>query len=658
VPAERLSQRCAAFAGAIALLALAGWLSGARLLAGQWGGAIPMAPSSAWAFLFLSAGVFSQARWPGHRLTHYFAPVLGGIPALLGLLVLVKLISGIHLGVERALAQTNESFGGIPLGRMAPMTAATLLAESGALLLLSRASQWRWAGSMAAILALAASVVNVVVVVGYCYGAPLLYGGATIPTALPTALAFLLLGVGQLKLALPTVPAWRAWGGDSTRGVLLRAFLPPMLLLILLEGWLNVIRPAVASLNRALWHSMTALVACVLIVAITGWVARRTGDGIERAKEALRESEARLRGITESAQDAILMMDPRGAVTYWNPAAESIFGYTSEEAMGKDLHQLLVPERYRDAHREAFPEFLRTGRGNAIGKTLEVAARCKDGREIAVDLSLSSIHRDDGWHSVGILRDVTERQQAAGKLREEVLRKEEVLAELAGANAELEAFAYSVSHDLRAPLRHIRGFTQMLEEEAVERRDTPAQTLIGRILHSEDRMRELIDGLLEFSRLGRCLVDRQHVDLAPLVNAVIEELSLDAQGRPVEWSVAPLPWIDADPRLLRVVMVNLLSNALKFTGGRDPARIAVFPVDGSHRVPVIAVQDNGAGFHADDAHRLFGVFQRLHSQEEFEGTGIGLATVKRIVDKHAGRIWAEGEPGVGATFFFSLGAAV
>ena len=223
------------------------------------------------------------------------------------------------------------------------------------------------------------------------------------------------------------------------------------------------------------------------------------------------------------------------------------------------------------------------------------------------------------------------------------------------ANAELEAFAYSVSHDLRAPLRHIKGFAQMLEEEAVEHRDASAQTLIGRILRSVDRMRELIDSLLGFSRLGRCPISRQLVDLGPLVNEVIEELAPEFQSRRVEWSVAPLPAIDADPSLLRIVLVNLFTNALKFTRDRDAARIEVFAVEGSHPAPVIAVRDNGVGFAPEGAERLFGVFQRLHSQTEYEGSGVGLATVKRIVTKHGGRVWAEGETGVGATFFFSLG---
>ena len=238
--AQRLTQLCAGAAFGIALLALAGWLFGARFLAGQWGGAIPMAPSTALAFLLLSGGVFSHARWPARRRSRYFTPVSIGLTALLGLLVLAQFIVGFDSGVERMLARTNELFGQIPLGRMSPLTAASFLLESGALMLVLRASRWRFADSMAALLAFTAAAINVVVLVGYAYGAPLLYGGATIPVALPTALAFVLLGAGQIRLALHGVPALRAWRGDSMRGMLLRAFLPVILLVIFLEGWMDL----------------------------------------------------------------------------------------------------------------------------------------------------------------------------------------------------------------------------------------------------------------------------------------------------------------------------------------------------------------------------------------------------------------------------------
>jgi signal transduction histidine kinase len=358
---------------------------------------------------------------------------------------------------------------------------------------------------------------------------------------------------------------------------------------------------------------------------------------LELRAAQLAKNRAALRRVVEASSDVILILDRTGAVCFVNAGAESMYGLAAADLVGQAGGFVIQPG------------------------AVDIDIPLPDGTARTAEVRAIEIEWDDEPATLILLHDVTERKRAHERIEaQNVLLEERVgerTADFLAASSELEAFTYSVSHDLRAPLRHIKGFTQMLEEEAIERHDASALTLIDRILRAEDRMRELIDDLLEFSRSGRCPVARQPVDPAPLVAEVIEELAPEAQGRPVEWSVAALPWLDADPSLLRVVLVNLLSNALKFTRGRDPARIQVFPGAGSHPAPVIAVRDNGAGFAAADAPRLFGVFQRLHSQDEFEGTGVGLATVKRIVTRHGGRIWAESEPGVGATFFFSLGPA-
>jgi signal transduction histidine kinase len=356
---------------------------------------------------------------------------------------------------------------------------------------------------------------------------------------------------------------------------------------------------------------------------------------LELRAAQLDKNRTALRHVVEASADVILILNKAGAVRFVNFGAEDMYGRCAADLV--------------------------TQAGTFViqGGTVDIDIPLPDGTVRTAEVRAIEIEWDEEPATLILLHDVTERKRAREQVEaQNVLLEERVrerTAELLAANVELEAFAYSVSHDLRAPLRHIKGFAQMLEEEAVEHRDASAQTLIGRILRSVDRMRELIDSLLGFSRLGRCPVSRQLVDLGPLVNEVIEELDPEAEGRQVEWSVASLPAIDADPSLLRIVLVNLLSNALKFTRDRDHARIEVFSVDGSHPAPVIAVRDNGIGFAAEDAERLFGVFQRLHSQTDFEGSGVGLATVRRIVAKHGGRVWAEGEMGVSATFFFSLG---
>ena len=356
---------------------------------------------------------------------------------------------------------------------------------------------------------------------------------------------------------------------------------------------------------------------------------------LELRATQLEKNRAALRHVVEASADVILILDRAGAVRFVNFGAEDMYGRCAADLVKQAGSFLIQPG------------------------TVDIDIPLPDGTSRTAEVRAIEIEWDDEPATLILLHDVTARKRARDQIEAQNVRLEERVrertAELVAANEELEAFAYSVSHDLRAPLRHIKGFAQMLEEEAVEHRDASAQTLVGRILRSVDRMRELIDSLLGFSRLGRCPISRQLVDPGPLVNEVIEELASETQGRQVEWSVAPLPALDADPSLLRIVLVNLLSNALKFTRGREPARIEVFPAGGTLPAPVIAVRDNGAGFAAQDADRLFGVFQRLHSQADFEGSGVGLATVKRIVAKHGGRVWAEGEAGVGATFFFSLG---
>jgi len=227
--------------------------------------------------------------------------------------------------------------------------------------------------------------------------------------------------------------------------------------------------------------------------------------------------------------------------------------------------------------------------------------------------------------------------------------------ELEIANQELESFAYSVSHDLRAPLRHAAGFAELLRRHAGESLDEKGRDYIAKIAHATTRMGRLIDDLLALSRTGRVPLKKQEVSLDALVAETRRDAAADADGRDVVWVTPPLPAVHADPALLRLVLLNLISNAVKYTRGRAPARIEVKGArdDASGEV-VVSVRDNGVGFDMQFADKLFGVFQRLHSSDAFEGTGIGLANVRQIVRRHGGRTWAHGVPDQGAEFFFSL----
>ncbi|HYQ89969.1 MAG TPA: ATP-binding protein [Candidatus Binatia bacterium] len=225
--------------------------------------------------------------------------------------------------------------------------------------------------------------------------------------------------------------------------------------------------------------------------------------------------------------------------------------------------------------------------------------------------------------------------------------------ELEESNKELEAFSYSVSHDLRAPLRHIHGFVELLSQHAGPSLDEKGRRHLATISSAAEKMGALIDDLLVFSRMGRTEMRKTTVDLGALAAEVVRELEVDAKGRRVDWKLGALPIVKGDPAMLRLVLTNLFSNALKYSGPREAARIEVEAQSQNGEI-VVVVRDNGVGFDPTYVHKLFGVFQRLHGPAEFEGTGIGLANVRRIVGRHGGRTWAEGAIDQGATFYFSL----
>lgn len=358
-------------------------------------------------------------------------------------------------------------------------------------------------------------------------------------------------------------------------------------------------------------------------------------------------------------QHAIVSItEPGGAITSVNEKFCQISGYSRAELLGQD-HRLINSGFHA---REFMADLWSTLRAGRVWKG-EIQNRARDGSFYWVDTTIVPFRDDHGGirQYVAIHGDITRHKAAEEQIRrlnQDLERRVgERTAQLQEANRELEAFSYSVSHDLRAPLRHILGFVQLLQEDAVGTLSEPNLKHLQTISQAAQRMGTLIDDLLAFSRVGRAEIQKVPVDLNRLLREVLAESAAERKGRQIEWRINALPEVWVDQALMRVVLVNLVSNAVKFTGGRAEAIIEVGSQPGGEGETVVFVRDNGAGFDPRFADKLFGVFQRLHSRNEFEGTGIGLANVQRIIHRHGGRVWAEGLVDGGATFTFSLPSA-
>jgi PAS domain S-box-containing protein len=380
-----------------------------------------------------------------------------------------------------------------------------------------------------------------------------------------------------------------------------------------------------------------------------GRVVERT-----RAQEALRASELRFRSVVESAGDGMILADSAGNIMTYNKSARAIFGYSEEEVLGRPL-TLLMPERYREVHRQGVERFRTTGKAHVVGRTVELHGLKKDGSEFPLELSISTWTAAEGTFYSGIIRDITERKRTEEEIRrlnEELIQR---VIELNANNKELEAFSYSISHNLRAPLRALAGFSGILLEEHLPQLSAEMQRYLQRIQDNAQSMGRMIDDLLTLMHISRQPVNLQTISPARLVEQALDELRSTQEGRRIDMTLGDLPACRADPAMLRQVFLNLLSNALKFTRRREVARIEIgYRETSIPREHVYFVKDNGVGFDMQYANKLFGVFEHLHPFQDYDGTGVGLAIVQRIIQRHGGRVWAKAAVDQGATFYFTV----
>ena len=415
----------------------------------------------------------------------------------------------------------------------------------------------------------------------------------------------------------------------------------------------------------------------------------RAKEEHRRAEEELRESEEKFRTLTVSSPVGMFLDDAQGNAIFINEKCAELVGMPAEEVY-LDWAKAIHPD-----DRERVTTQWAKSVKNSEDFHLEFRWAHADGRVVWTVGDIVPVKGGDGEVTVfiGTLTDITERKRMEEKIRElnealearvaertseleqrvgEVERLNRGMLNLAddlqvanadlevtarqleNANKELEAFAYSVSHDLRAPLRHIAGFVDILGENSADTLDETGQRHLRLIAESAGRMGTLIDDLLEFSRAGRMELHVGPLDLGRLTGEVMQEVQVRTEDREIVWEVGALPEVMADRATIRQVLANLLENAVKYTRPREPARIEIGTTPDDGEEVVVFVRDNGVGFDPQYTHKLFGVFQRLHRADEFEGSGIGLANVRRIISRHGGHTWAEGEVGEGATFFFSL----
>jgi signal transduction histidine kinase len=381
---------------------------------------------------------------------------------------------------------------------------------------------------------------------------------------------------------------------------------------------------------------------------------------VAKAEGALRKQTSILQSILNSMGEGVIVAEEGGNFLLFNSAAEEILGIgptNTPPLQWTERYNLFMPDRSTPYPADQFP-LVRAIRGETV-RDAEIFVRHPTTGNITISATGTPLKGEEQVQrgGVAVFRDITQRKRAEEeiqKLNEDLeLRVQQRTAALETSNKELESFTYSVAHDLRAPLRQIDGFSKILLEELAGKLEPEAQRYLDLVREGAGKMDRLVNDLLGLARVGRQELRRQPIGLNSLVDQVVADLASDLAERQIEWRIDSLPIVECDPGLMKQVLVNLLSNAVKFTGTRAQAVIEV-GVQTDSGIRIFFVRDNGVGFDMKYADKLFGVFQRLHRPQDFEGTGVGLATVQRIIQKHGGRIWAEAEKDKGAVFYFTL----
>ncbi|WP_243372392.1 ATP-binding protein [Geotalea sp. SG265] len=638
-----LRFRLAAVAAGLVAAAIGGyhliaWFSGVMATRGLY--QITMKTNAALCLFLAAIALIMMAGEVGGRKGPWLARGCAIVVMAIGFLTLLEHLFTFDFGIDEMFAQEAPgAVGFLHPNRMGPPGAITYTLAGLSLLLLLR--QRKGSAGAAQALALIMNFLAVMGMLGYLYGVQGLYGAARFTViALPATVGNFLFSIGLLCFR-PTEGLMARVTSADPGGMVIRRFLPAALIIPVILGWLRL----QGEWHHLYEHNFGTTVLILSWIAIFSCLIYRMGTLIDHWSEKTRESEARFRGIFENAAVGISLFDPQARLKRANSRQCETLGYTEEELLGKSFDSFTHPQD----HEPDLSRYRMLMEGSIRSYSLEKRYLRKDGGLIWVRVTRSAQPgpRNLPEYSINIAEDISARKEAEED-------RERLLAEVQRSNQELQQFAYLASHDLQEPLRTIAGYLGLLERKYSGQLDEKARTYIGYAADGAGRMQKLIEGLLNFSRISR-QVEFASVDTNAAFKAAVTNLEQRIEESGGTVNNDPLPIVPGDENQLVQLFQNLIGNGLKY---RKPDILPHVHVSAKQEGNewLFSVSDNGIGIESRHYDRIFQIFQRLHTSEEYPGTGIGLASCRKIVERHGGRIWVESVPGRGSVFYFTLPA--
>lgn len=655
----RWSQYLALSALVIGMLVLVGWQFNIDVFKQPLSGLKAMSPLAAvgfacstLSFIFLTGKNTNNQR----RITGY---VLAVIVLLIGTIKMLSVLGIYDSGIDTILFRRKMeiSNNGENSHLIVPSSAVNFIFTGISLLLFSRTEER--IKIVAQIFTTLTTCIALFSILGYLYSVKLFYGWFTyLPMAIHSSVCFLLLSLAAL-FAFPGTGIMREIGSVYAGSQMGRRLIPAAIFIPMLLGFLRLMGHKAGIFTTEFGVSILVLSIILIFLGIIWYNAALLNKRDQKAAEAVeisRQNEKQIQTIFSAAPDAVIVIDQEGKITKWNSMAEIIFGWQETEVMTRRLSEIIIPERYREAHEKGVKHFLATGDGPALGRSIEIQALRKDNTEFDVALTISPTMVGGKYIFIGFIRDITEKKLMETQIREANInlekRIQERTSELEMKNKELEQFAYVASHDLQEPLRTTSSFIELFKEKYQGQLDEEADTMLGFITQASERMKILIADLLDYSRIGRKIVI-QDVNLNRLLEDVLDDLSTFIQETNADIRILPMPVIRGYQTEIKQLFQNLIMNAIKF---RKKGMAPVIKIKPEKKPGFwqFSVSDNGIGIDEKHKERIFIIFQRLHTRDEYEGSGIGLSHCKKIAELHGGKIWVESVPGEGSTFYFTI----